>query len=102
MEYYFKLNLNNNDFEEALTYLIQRVIYEVNVWYMKEKHYSLEFAISFKTSMFFEQLNHFDIGFDLEGVYNRTFNGFKFGHMKNYKDKIFDYVEILLDGHHFH
>ena len=98
--YYYSINFNKGNYDEALYYLIQRIIYEINTWYSQDNHYPFEFAISPETASYFTNFYHLDIYLDLEEIFNRAFNEFKFGHMKNNKEKIYEYCEILLSGTH--
>ena len=90
LEYYFKINFNNKNYDEAVYYLIQRVIYEVNKWYLAENHHNFDFAISIKTGKYFQDMSKVDKIENLKEIMDKAFNEFKFPHMKDNK--------ILIDG----
>ena len=99
LEFYFKLSFNNQDYDEALYYLIQRLIYEVNDWVSKYDFHLM--AFSFKTFIFFNKFINLNCDFDLKEIYNRAYKEFKFIHIRNYKDIIYDVAVSLLDGQPF-
>lgn len=100
VDYFYSINFEGKNYDEALYYLAQRLIYEINKWYLNEIHQSFEFAISLKTAEYFNKFYLLDADLDLKEIFNRAFNEFKFGHMKNKKDECFEYYERLLNGTH--
>ena len=100
LEFYFKLSFNKRDYDDAMYYLMQRLIYEINVWISNNDYFSHSFIFSFKTFMFFDKFINLNCDFDLKEIYNRAYKEFKFIHIKNHEDMIYDVVVRLLDGEH--
>ena len=98
--YFYKINYNNENYDEALVYLIQRVIYEINKWYMVDNLFSNQLVLSVDTALLFNQIIDLNMEFDLDELFDKAFKEFKFGHMKNHRSEIEDYVIRLLDGEH--
>ena len=101
LDYYYKINFNNQNYDQSLIYLIQRVIYEVNKWHTKQKHRPFEFALSIKTGNYFQNISDLNETFDLKKIYDNAFDEFKFGHMKDNKKEIYDFIEDMVNGLHF-
>ena len=100
LEYYYKVNFDEGKFDQSLVYLIQRLIYEINIWYSKDNHTTFELGVSLKTGSFFNQLYKLGIDFNLEESFNIAFKEFKFGHLKQNREKIYDFAERLISGQH--
>ena len=98
LEYNYLINRDNQNYDEALYCLIQRVIYEINVWFLSESKNIIELIISFETSQLFEEFSMLDADYDFDEIYNRAFHEFKFGHMKSNKDECYTACKRLLNN----
>lgn len=107
-DYYFNLNLSKGEYETALIYLIQRIIYEINMWHLKEYHFAFDEALSIRTDYLIFKIVKLGIDFDLDKLYDDAYNslidkikfnyGENYGHLKRLMDgvSIFDINDELL------
>ena len=101
LEFYFKYNWFNENYEDAFVFLTQRVIYEISKWYAVDSHYSFEMAISYKTVDLFDKVFNSNQEFNMEEIFTRAYKEFKFGHMKGDREILFDKVMDLFENRDF-
>ena len=98
VDYYFNLYLSKKDYENALVYLIQRIIYEVNIWHLKEYHVAFDEAFSIKTDYLLFKITKLNLDFDLESIYDEAYNSLKIDEIKFKYDENYDIVKMLMAG----
>ena len=101
LEFYFKYNWFNENYEDAFVFLTQRVIYEISKWYAIDSHYPFAMAISYKTVELFDMVFNSNQEFNMEEIFNRAYKEFKFGHMKGDREVLFDKVMDLFENRDF-
>ena len=101
LEFYFKYNWFNEEYEEALVFLTQRVIYELSKWYSDESNRSFELAISFKTVELSNIVFSSNVEFDIEEIFKRSYKEFKFPHMKWDKKTLLEDIKNLYESQDF-
>ena len=97
-DYYFNLNLSKKEYETALIYLIQRIIYEINIWHLKEYHFALDEALSIRTDYLLFKITKLGLDFDLKTLYDEAYNSLKIEKIKFKYDENFVNVERMING----
>lgn len=98
VDYYFSLNLAKNDYETAFIYLIQRIIYEINIWHLKEYHFAFDEALSIRTDYLLFKIIKLNLDFDLEKLYDEAYYSLKIDKIKfNYLEN-YDNLKRLMTG----
>lgn len=98
VDYYFNLNLSKNDYEAASLYLIERIIYEINRWHLKEYHVSFDEPFSLTTDYLLFKIAKLNPDLDLEKLYNEAYNSLKIEEIKfNYAEN-YEIVKSLMNG----
>ena len=98
IDYYYNLNLSLNDIETACIYLIQRIIYELNIWHLKEFHVAFDEPLSIMTDYLIFKIIKQNPDFDLEKLYEEAYNSLKFDELKfNYSEN-YEIVQRLING----
>ena len=98
VDYYFNLNLSKKEYDVALIYLIQRILYEINIWHLKEYHFAFDEALSIRTDYLLFKITKLSIDFDLESIYDEAYNSLKIEEIKFKYDDNYDHIKRLMDG----
>lgn len=98
VDYYFNLNLSKKEYEKALTYLIQRIIYEINMWHLKEYHFAFDEALSIRTDYLLFKIVKLGIDFDLDRLYDDAYNSLKIDKIKFNHDENYSHFKRLMNG----
>lgn len=98
IDYYFNLNLSKKEYETALMYLIQRIIFEINMWHLKEYHFAFDEALSTRTDYLLFKITKLGLDFDLETLYDEAYNSLKIEKIKFKYDENLVYVERMMNG----
>ena len=98
VDYYFNLNYSKNNYERALLYLIQRLIYEINMWNLKEYHFAFDEVFSIKAGYLLFKITKLNLDFDLEKLYDEAYNSLKIHDIQfNYAEN-YDILKRLMAG----
>ena len=96
VDYYFNLYYSKNEYDAALKYLIQRIIYELNTWHLKERHVPFDEPLSIRTDYLLFKITKLNIDFDLESIYDNAYNSLKIDDLKFKYDENYSHMERLM------
>ena len=98
VDYYFNLNLSKKEYDAALKFLIQRILYELNTWHLKEYHVAFDEAFTNMTDYLIFKIKKLNIDFDLKGIYDDAFSSLKIEKLKFKYDENYNNVKRLMNG----
>lgn len=98
VDYYFNLNFAKKNYETAFIYLIQRIIYEINIWHLKEYHFAFDEAMSNKTDYLLFKIIRLNMDFDLEKLYDEAYEGLKIEQIRFNYDENYSILKRLMSG----
>lgn len=98
VDYYFNLNLAKKEYVTALKYLIQRLIYELNTWHLKEYHVAFDEVFSIRTGYLLFKITKLNMEFDLAGIYDDAYNSLEINKIKFNYDENYNHIKRLMNG----
>ena len=98
LNYYFNLNFQKADYDNACVFLAQRIIYEINNWNSRKFIGFLDEALSIETDNLLFKFRKLDLKLDLKGIYDKAFEEFKIQKYKTDKDENYGFFTRLIDG----
>ena len=96
MDYHFYRHMARQEYDNALVFLSQRIIYEINTWHLYGSHTSFDEALSLQSDELLFQFKKHDTDLDLGEIYDRAFNEMKFSALKYDYNQNFTYLKRLL------
>ena len=97
IDYHYTLSLKKKDYDSALYYMCQRIIFETNFWLLKKSHSFLDEAYDNETYYRLFDLVKLDLDLDLEGIYSKAFDEFKIPKYQINREKIYEIMVRLID-----
>lgn len=98
IDYHYTLALKNKDYDKALYYLCQRMIFQTNFWLLKETYSFLEEAYDNETFYLSFMLVKLDLDLDLESIYQKAFDDFKIPEYQINRERIYQVmVSLIID-----
>lgn len=98
VDYYYNLNLSKKDYETALIYLIQRIVYENNIWHLKEEHFPFDEVFSLRTDYLIFKIIKLGYDFDLKKIFEEAYNSLKVEEVKFAYSENYEIVRRLMNG----
>lgn len=89
IDYHYTIALENEDYDNALYYLCQRIIFQTNFWLLKEVYSFFDEPYDNETYYLSFMLVKLDLDYDLGSIYERAFNEFKLSKYRINKEKIY-------------
>lgn len=96
MDYHFTLNMKRQDYASALAFLAQRIIYEINTWYLYDYHAPFDEALSLQTDELLFQFKKLNLDLDAGEIYKRAFDDFMIPQLKSDYNRNMIYFKRLL------
>ena len=81
-----------------MKFLIQRILYELNTWHLKEYHVAFDEAFTNRTDYLIFKIKKLNIDFDLKGIYDDAFSSLKIEKLKFKYDENYNHVKRLMNG----
>ena len=82
LDYYYTLYLKKSDYDNALFYIIQRIIYETNLWILKDSHVAFDEVYDLETFYLVFDFTNLKPDFDFDPIFKKAFDEFKISELK--------------------
>lgn len=98
IDYHYTLALKKEDYNDALYYLCQRIIFQTNFWLLKKSYSLFDEAYDNETYYLSFMLVNLNLDYDLENIYQKAFDEFKISKYQFNREKIYQFMVRIIEG----